>query len=438
MSHFPFGRNRSSVALVLAMNLLVLSACNSDQPTEAGGEPGPRPTSASVTCSDGCMVDNLTDVNGTLLVNHVPDGGSTPFSWVRYPFQSVASIQDNSVSGAVGSPWRYRTSANAGDWVELTVDVFGDLAAHPTMHDVMILLRTADGSNDGYVVQWMMCGRQGFCPGTTQNQGQWVAVTGDNMAGSEVEISTSTVSQGLHTFRAEINGSMMDITIDGGLVASLPLEKSVLPARSGMSLYAANDGSGDQTVGVRITSFAAAPPPCAPSGDPVLDSKVVRDALIAGLAASGPDLPYLQRKELGGVIWRLADGTYFVEDVPNLYTGARVTCAYYLGTAHGPPGGGTPVAVWHTHPHLPGDIAYNCLAGDPVSGAKPYVVNPLLNGRGSPKDWGSATPEYPVYVIHKLREIARLDYGVAEGDQKKNQNVWTIGNDSRACLTKKL
>lgn len=178
--------------------------------------------------------------------------------------------------------------------------------------------------------------------------------------------------------------------------------------------------------------------PCPTSGDSVLDNEAVRQALIQGLAASGSDLPPGQRREHGGIIYRMPDGSYIVEDVPNALTGPRMTCAYLLGQPSPPPGG-TPLARWHTHPHLPGDTAYNCSVND--VGTVAYVVDPRGNGGGSDPDWDATTPEYPTgYVINKLNEIVRLNYGVAKGAPRKaNPNRWWIDrNDVRSCLTRRL
>lgn len=245
------------------------------------------------------------------------------------------------------------------------------------------------------------------------------------------------VSPGQHTFRAEIVGTEIVVTVDGAQVANFAVGPLVPAARTGMMFLIGDEFRARPTL-VRITAFATGLPPCPPTGDSVLDSKAVRDALIAALSASGPNLPPHQRKEHGGIIYRLPDGTYLVEDIPNQHTGAAVTCGYRMGPGNHPPGG-TQIAIWHTHPHFPNDTAYNCRpAVDPPTGLKPYLVDPRLNGGGSDADWDAASPEFPVYVINALDEIIRLNAGVAKGSpREQNTNRWNIGSDARACLTRK-
>ena len=441
MVRVSLARERHFVVLALTLELLLISSCSSDRPTEIE-EPQRAPNaSAGALCSD-CMIDNFTDVNGRPLENHVPDGGTTAFSWTRVSPQAGATIQDNAVASALpGNFWQYLTSTTAGDWVELTVDVFSDPAADSLLHDIVILLRHST-SGQGYRVFWEICGTTAAqCSGGLPAQGHGVVFLGPSGESAFYQVSLNTVSPGMHTFRAEIvnNSSTVQVSIDGAVVATHMYSTVLPPDRAGIgfnwgSVYAAYTQHQ-----IRITSFSAATPPCPPSGDSVLDSRAVRDGLKAGLAASGPNLPFLQRNEHGGIIYQdTITGSYIVSDIPTALSGPRVTCAYLFPNPLPPgPPNGKQIAIWHTHPHVPSDTAYNCNPQDPVNSAVPYAVDPRPNGGGSPGDWNTTNVfAFPGYIISKLNEIVRLDTGVVIAQRKQNTNRWSIGNDSRACLTR--
>ena len=82
------------------------------------------PSSALEGCL-GCLQDDFTGANGTALGDHIPDGGDVPFSWqLTNSDPTVAEIQSNAVGHAQPAGWIYLTSVDAGDNVELEVDVF--------------------------------------------------------------------------------------------------------------------------------------------------------------------------------------------------------------------------------------------------------------------------------------------------------------------------
>jgi hypothetical protein len=378
-------------------------------------------------------MDTFTDANDTPLAAHSPDIGG--FTWRRIedfgPYSPVIRGNSVGVDGAdtLDGQFHYMAPEIIGqDTVELEIQVGNDLIHMGGPISVWITLR-ADGAPQGGYHFWMESwgGLQRTFVGFQRNAQRF---PNDN---SQTEIPPLT--PGNHKLRAEASGGSLKIYLDGLLLASAS-DPSPLPAGSpGFGLLTGIVGSQHDSQ-IRVTTFEVKP--CPPIGDPVLESKAVRDGLIAGLSASGPNLPFLQRKEHGGIIYRMPDGSYFVEDIPNQLQGAAVTCRYLLGPSNGPPGG-IQVAVWHTHPHLTNDTAYNCTQADPVSGAVPYIVDPSLNGGGSDADWEATTPDFPhVYVINSLGEIIRLDYGVPKGKPRvENKNRWTIGMDGRSCLKKK-
>lgn len=231
------------LTLILAVGLLIPIACSNEQPTEPGAD---KPAAQFAEASAGGFIrDDFTDANGTLLQNHTPDGGGEPFSWLLPSVWGVdAFIRDNAV-GAIGlDSWAYVTSEQTGDWAELTVDVFQDVNATGTKQDIVIFLRTMEAdNNDGYAVFWSVS------PGVN-------SVSIDRPDGTPVPRVDlpAPVSQGLHTFRAEITASnQIEVRIDSVLVFTTTLGTSSVPGRrTGIGFFL------DGTPSVRITSFSAA------------------------------------------------------------------------------------------------------------------------------------------------------------------------------------
>jgi hypothetical protein len=171
---------------------------------------------------------------------------------------------------------------------------------------------------------------------------------------------------------------------------------------------------------------------CPPSGDPVLDSRAVREQLIRDLAAGNPDaLPErMVTKELGGALWKV-DGVVVTQRVPNL-----ATKCLWLPTAHtnvlaNPPApGATFKAYYHTHSTRTGNNTYGCLppySQRPGDGRQVPKAANQSNGGGSPADWQFSTDRTaPVYVINAEDEVYRLDPFTAAADQPVNLNAWKV------------
>lgn len=171
--------------------------------------------------------------------------------------------------------------------------------------------------------------------------------------------------------------------------------------------------------------------PCA-TGDSILDNQAIRDSLMAKLQQSNPNDTTNARKEVGGYIARLPDGTYTL--VPALQLG--VDCSVSLGPpiTTGLPSPLTFVGRYHTHPHLDGENVKGCKDknGNPVT-AKAF---PSRNGGGSEADWNAADNpsdgfRIPVYIVGKNGEIIRLDPSPRSYSKKDNPKRWRW--DSPGC-----
>lgn len=234
------GPTHASV-LALAAILLLATACSDERPTEPVAD---EPTvHTSETTGSGFIRDDFTDVDGTLLHNHIPDGGDVPFSWIQGPDWGPpeAVIQDNTVIARVGLDWAYTTSVPTGDWAEVTIDVFGDAATTGAGQDIVIWMRTDSvGLHDGFEVYRSI--------GPTVNA---VAVYGTNV-NAVYNFPSPAVSAGLQTFRAEINAQgEMEVRVDAQLVLTVPLGPLPPPSHTGLGFWT------NASPTVRLSSFSA-------------------------------------------------------------------------------------------------------------------------------------------------------------------------------------
>jgi hypothetical protein len=254
-----FSQHRRSAlvsAIAVALALLLPTACSDEQPTD------PRPdrvtqANLDLSCAEPCFKDNFTDTDGTLLENHVPDGGTNSFAWAQAgagsPFddQRKAEIRNNALTSVnlpfpqAGAFTNYITGV-VGDAVEIEVDVFAEVSF--TQHDVGITLRNQDNSGfNNYTIFWSI--------GGFGNDGRGSIVTIDSPNGNlaYVDYSSGPVPVGIHTMRAEIvEGGVINAYIDGALAATATHSSPLPPGRVGL-----NFGFTSRPSSVRVTSFAA-------------------------------------------------------------------------------------------------------------------------------------------------------------------------------------
>jgi hypothetical protein len=238
-------------AIALGLILILPTACSDEQPTEARADRVTR-ANLNLSCAEPCFIDNFTDTGGTLLENHVPDGGTNSFAWA-WTGGSSFEIRNNAVtainlafpeSGAFG---QYITDV-VEDAVEIEVDVFAEVSF--TQHDVAIDLRHQDGSGlNSYTIYWSIGGFG------TDGRGSIVSIEEPGRVLASVDYSDGPVPIGVHTMRAEVlEGGVINVYIDGALAATATDSSPLPPGRVGLSFgFTATPSS------VRITSFAAGP-----------------------------------------------------------------------------------------------------------------------------------------------------------------------------------
>jgi hypothetical protein len=242
----------SLVALALALFFPV--ACT-DRPTEVTPDTEQPSTSTSTTTGEGWR-DNFTGTDGTLLENHVPDGGSVSFRWIKTfggtAFRDPAVIKGNAVGQEPSGFWRYITDAVAADSVTLEVEVLGDVSAIPIQYDVGIVLKNTDPGNGGfggYTIFWSMYGSDGI---------GWADafITVDRPDGNMIyEENVQVPTVGTHTFSASVSESgVIKVYVDGVLTAT---GTDPSPLRSGNAGLNFGRNSASSPSLVRITSFSA-------------------------------------------------------------------------------------------------------------------------------------------------------------------------------------
>ncbi len=186
--------------------------------------------------------------------------------------------------------------------------------------------------------------------------------------------------------------------------------------------------------------------PCPPgsSGDAVLDALEASVGLVDALSTSRPDLPPGSRREVGGLVWQRADGTFFTSIVP---PGPGTTECRFDGNfaeagRRPPEPGAVAVAKFHTHPHLHDDPVYGCASAGgtrfaqfPGDRGQVPRARPDQNGGGSPRDWDEGTSDgFPMYVINAAGRVYRLDPGVPSDQRAANPNKWEQTAPTEACF----
>jgi len=171
-----------------------------------------------------------------------------------------------------------------------------------------------------------------------------------------------------------------------------------------------------------------------------MDNPAIRQAFEDAMVASNPDsIPGTgKRKETGGIIWRMPDGSLratLVND-PNA-TECRVKPFTQMDSVKPDPQA-IAIASYHTHPQYDGEDIYGCAptpTGQQLAqtlGDNRFVPWATPNdpnaGGGSGGDWGSTGSEHPAYVITKDNYVYRLDPNVPVADRKKNKNKFVLRN----------
>ncbi len=185
-------------------------------------------------------------------------------------------------------------------------------------------------------------------------------------------------------------------------------------------------------------------PPCPATGDSLLDSPDVRAGLLDALKASHPDLPPGSRVEVGGLIWRRPDGTFFTSVVPPgpTTTECHFDGNYAEGVLHPPEPGAQAVGKFHTHPSQAKDPVYGCksqpgirFAQFPGDRGLVPTARPDENGGGSDADWESGTSDaFSLYVINAAGRVYRLDPDVPPDRRTENPNRWEQTEVGAVCL----
>lgn len=366
------------------------------------------------------MADNFTDADGTPLENHTPDGGGVPFAWQRPTSPTVAHIQNDAVGYDQGGGWEYLTSLDAGDAVELAVEV----PSEPVVdHNIAILLRaTTSGTTlRGYYIYWIIYG------------GGWgsdISIETDHSGLFYTSYATTAPSPGTHSFKAEIvSNGVINVYVDGSLAATVT-DPNPIPAggRAGISFF--TGGTGGTT---RVTAFTALPW-CAPVGDPVADNFESRQLLLSELALSrqnaNPNTGQGRVERCGYVMQRQSDQSIFLVAVPTL---SATDCNNEIGPEPSIPGASV-YGVWHTHPSKLGEHFFTCPNAPPNA-----TADPLGNGGGSDTDWNSAlTSGFPIYVIGTPGVLSRLDdaYATPKSARSSNTKRWSIDQSNAShCPT---
>ncbi len=167
---------------------------------------------------------------------------------------------------------------------------------------------------------------------------------------------------------------------------------------------------------------------CPPSGDNVLDSKQVRDAIYNAFANSGTPPNFIEH---GGDIYKMTDGTYkaFPRSDPT-----ASACTYStISPANEPPLPFGAQSRWaYFHSHAPeGSYVVGCW--DAATGTMTNGnTNNQPTGGLSPGDWGAASSQgFFVYAYDGTR-VWRGDIGVNSALWKKNPNKWK--HDAKGCF----
>lgn len=163
---------------------------------------------------------------------------------------------------------------------------------------------------------------------------------------------------------------------------------------------------------------------CSATSDSVLNNKPLRQEMYNALVLSGAYNPDTSaRREKGGYIYRLLDGSYDIRLNP---AGDHTPCSMYPGGPNPEPGEEV-VASFHTHPFSHGDLLPQICNPDLPAGSQAFYDN-VLRGGGSIRDWQSIESPYagrqlPGYIIDKDM-VFRLDPGTIPEERVYNPNRW--------------
>lgn len=197
------------------------------------------------------------------------------------------------------------------------------------------------------------------------------------------------------------------------------------------------------TVECRITT---------PASDSILNTPQVRRTFMNALAQSNPDSTpqSLKRKEIGGVVWQLSNGSFVAQIVDD--PGANA-CGFRPQGGTAPPGA-TAAALFHTHPNRKNDPVYGCppdpntgekFSQYPGDGLKPQKAgDKAAKGGGSPADWRYARDEYDpntgikIYSIDADGRVWRLDPQLSDPDEEPSlvpnpNNFRAFGSGPTSC-----
>ncbi len=169
---------------------------------------------------------------------------------------------------------------------------------------------------------------------------------------------------------------------------------------------------------------------CASTGDSILDNPQVENSLLNSLALSGPDAApgSGQKKERGGYIWRMPDGSIQAIEITDTTFMSSTECTFTFKGLQVPEPGAVRVAIFHTHPSSNGEPIYQC--GPPykeVVGGKGVMgyAAPDLNGGGSDSDWAATDKAgIPGYVINKDGRVWKLTPGTPKSQRQFNSHRW--------------
>lgn len=171
---------------------------------------------------------------------------------------------------------------------------------------------------------------------------------------------------------------------------------------------------------------------CPPSGDPIVDTKQVRDAIKQAYGGSGAPPAF---REAGGDVFLMDDGSFRAFPRPEP---SASSCTFPAFIPQFPPGAVRHAAFYHSHAPE-NSFVMNCAVFQPgnpvpVSYSSGKVRNDPTGGL-SPGDWAVASsPSGPwVYAFNGAR-LSRGDAGTSVSAQARNPNRWKVG--SVGCFVK--
>lgn len=165
---------------------------------------------------------------------------------------------------------------------------------------------------------------------------------------------------------------------------------------------------------------------CPPSGDPVLDTKQIRDAIDSAYVRSGMPPAF---KETGGDIFLMDDGSY--KAIPrNEPTASACTFPVPLVTPPLPPGATKQWAYYHSH--APENAFVNgCLESKSGTFYSGFIKNESSGGL-SPGDWGISSTQGLYVYAYNGSKVSRANIGVPRSSWVKNPNRWKLS--SMRCM----